>query len=128
VAAGGAALAHPEPVPCRPEVGVKSKSREANPPNMCRESYNGARAFARAERNQRPYSVRDLSSQEAIHEVDSPFDWAHPWRDGGPSAGGRSRGEPSGTRQPRCEQQSADPHHINEGGDKTQTVLKDARG
>jgi hypothetical protein len=32
VAAGGAALAHPEPVPCRPEVGVKVKAREANPP------------------------------------------------------------------------------------------------
>jgi len=31
VAAGGAALAHPEPVPCRPEVGVKVKAREANP-------------------------------------------------------------------------------------------------
>src|SRR2546425_8840107 len=26
VAAGGAALAHPEPVPCRPEVGVKGKT------------------------------------------------------------------------------------------------------
>jgi len=32
VAAGGAALAHPEPVPCRPEVGVKVKTRETNPP------------------------------------------------------------------------------------------------
>jgi hypothetical protein len=32
VAAGGAALTHPEPVPCRPEVGVKVKAREANPP------------------------------------------------------------------------------------------------
>src|SRR2546426_1328193 len=32
VAAGGAALAHPEPVPCRPEVGVKVKAFEANPP------------------------------------------------------------------------------------------------
>src|SRR5712692_9908914 len=32
VAAGGAALAHPEPVPCRPEVGVKVKARETNPP------------------------------------------------------------------------------------------------
>src|SRR5439155_9627326 len=30
--AGGAALAHPEPVPCRPEVGVKVKARELNSP------------------------------------------------------------------------------------------------
>jgi len=36
VAAGGAALAHPEPVPCRPEVGVKVKAREANPPRHVR--------------------------------------------------------------------------------------------
>src|SRR2546430_13358555 len=29
---GGRRLAHPDPVPCRPEVGVKVKAREANPP------------------------------------------------------------------------------------------------
>jgi len=34
--AGGAALAHPEPVPCRPEVGVKVKARELNPPRHVR--------------------------------------------------------------------------------------------
>jgi len=34
--AGGAALTHPEPVPCRPEVGVKVKARELNPPRHVR--------------------------------------------------------------------------------------------
>src|SRR5947209_5522996 len=32
VAAGGAALAHPEPVPCRPEIGVKVKAPRTKPP------------------------------------------------------------------------------------------------
>jgi len=47
VAAGGAALAHPEPVPCRPEVGVKVKAREANPPRHVPGIVQRARAFGK---------------------------------------------------------------------------------
>jgi len=47
VAAGGAALAHPEPVPCRPEVGVKANARKAKPPAHVPGIVQRARVFGK---------------------------------------------------------------------------------
>jgi len=49
VAAGEAALAHPEPVPCRPEVGVKVKARKANPPAHVPGIVQRARVFGKGQ-------------------------------------------------------------------------------
>src|SRR5439155_2449000 len=56
--AGGAELAHPEPVPCRPEVGVKVKARELNPPRHVPHILKKSPGLARANRNLPRYPSR----------------------------------------------------------------------
>jgi len=60
---------------------------------MCRESTTGARVSQGPNVTSGRIQIRDLSLQEAIHEVDSRFRLAHPWRRWRPSAGGVRRGE-----------------------------------